>query len=221
MKRSEKTMDKLKFAAVVLTTAVALTMTGCAKPTATVTPAPAETTKSESVPQNTDAVVPGAAPSEGSGFTEDLPTEAGAPMDDIQDDTGDPMANFGDKVTLKSGFEITVGKPQKFTPSSTAADDAKFTKFVKFDVTLKNGTNKRYEPAGSSFSMSSGTSEAEQVFDSEKGLDGMFGSSMRPGSTRKYVIGFGVEDPASLHMEVTLDVGNIADYEHIYFDMGK
>ena len=164
-----------------LVAAAALALTGCGGSTAT--PGAAKTTP--------------AATSSPSGSL-DVETEAPSGEEDLPG-TDKPGA-FGETFTFEDGLEVTVGKPAKFKPSEYAAT-GKGT-HLKFTVVIKNGTKANYDPSLFFTTLSSGESEAESIYDTDKGIEGGPSTTIRPGKSAKFVIGYSVKNPKDLTMEV-------------------
>jgi hypothetical protein len=113
---------------------------------------------------------------------------------------GEP-AVFGESWEYTDGLAITISEPKPFEPSDTAfASEA--AAYVVFEVTITNGTAADYEPLVIT-SVQSGDAEAEEVFDSENGLEGAPSTTLLPGREVTFQIGYGVADAADLVMEVT------------------
>lgn len=109
-----------------------------------------------------------------------------------------PLA-FGATKTYTDGLSITISKGKTFKPSEYAAGKGKF--FVKYTVTIVNGTAKMFEPGMFTASVQSGNVEGEQVFDSEKGIMGSPSTKLLKGREAKFVIGFGVENLKDVVLE--------------------
>lgn len=106
---------------------------------------------------------------------------------------------FGETYNYENGLQVTVGAPVLFTPSEIAAGDENFTEFVRFTVTIVNGTAENYE--GRFFTTVQSTNiEGDQVFDT--GLEGPPSTTVLPGREAQFDIGYGVADPADIVMEV-------------------
>ena len=144
--------------------------------------------------------------------------DAGGTEDDGSGGTGDPgsagTAAFGDTVAFDDGLEVTVSAPQPYTPSDTAyVDGPAPASYVAFDVTVTNGTGADYEPVGLFLTLQSGSSEEPQVFDSEQGLDGAPYTTLLPGRSVSFRIGFGASAPHDLVLELSAGF----DYESVVY----
>jgi hypothetical protein len=131
---------------------------------------------------------------------EDEPSDAPPSSDSSEART----ARFGETFTYKDGLQVTIGKPRKFTPSEYAGAK-KAVVYLRFKVTLKNGTAKRFEPTIVSGTMSSAGKECEEIFDTDNGLDGSPSTTLLPGRVVSYSMGFGVSDQRDLVLEFTPD----------------
>ena len=112
-------------------------------------------------------------------------------------------AAFGETFVYEDGLEVSVSAPSDFTPTETASGGEDFTEFVRFDVTITNGTGEAFDPSLAYVTASSAGVEADQVFDVEIGLDGGPTTSVLPGESVTFPAGFGVTDPAALLVELS------------------
>ncbi|GAA4288807.1 hypothetical protein GCM10022262_31670 [Georgenia daeguensis] len=98
--------------------------------------------------------------------------------------------------TDEAGPATTTPSP---APSGTAPADE--TGVVAVDIVLVNGTDR---PINTSIfvAMSSGGADAPLVYDPEAGLTGPPGTTIQPGQRVSFTMGFEVQDPADLTMEV-------------------
>ncbi|ROS23800.1 hypothetical protein [Cellulomonas sp. PhB150] len=131
--------------------------------------------------------------------------------DTADDDTGgeDPASSsdpvFGDTVTYDDGMEITVGKPKKFTPSEYAAGADGDGTPMKFTITVKNGTDKAFDPTLVYATASSGGEESESIFDTDAKLGMSPQTALKPGKSVKWDVGFMIADPKDITLEVALN----------------
>ena len=151
-----------------------------------------------------------ATPSPTGSTSEGMPTQAETPMptptvpsSSSSGTSSTGTQTFGTTWEWPDGLKVTVSQPSSFNPSSYAAGIEGFTKFVQFDVTVENGTQKKYEPSAMYLSVQSGGGEAEQVFDTNHGMNGTPSTVLLPGRSVSFKVAFGVKDPADLVMEVT------------------
>ena len=102
---------------------------------------------------------------------------------------GTSIATWGESVTLPDGEgTITIGAPQPFTPSESAAFD-EWPEYVVFEVTeVNDGTEPA--PAGWSLTATTGDQEATQVFDSAQGIE-VATATVMPGKSITYKVAFG------------------------------
>lgn len=75
--------------------------------------------------------------------------------------------------------------------------------FVAFTVTIDNGATSNYDPTLFMASAQSGSVEASEVFDSENGFNGPPTTKLLPGRTVTFKVGYGVQDPKDIVLEVT------------------
>lgn len=125
--------------------------------------------------------------------------------DETSDEAAEPDSNltFGETYTYEDGLSITIGKPKKFTPSEYSAYDESAAQHLAFEVVVVNGTEANFDPAGVYITLQSGDAEADQVFDSENGFDGGPTTKLLPGRQAKFKVGFSVNAPEDLVMEVS------------------
>lgn len=124
--------------------------------------------------------------------------------DDEAADAGSDTLAFGETATFEDGISVTVGKPQKFQPTEWASFD-KAPSYVKFKVTIVNGTDAAYDASGAFVTVQSGDLEAGEVFDTERGLDGSPMTKVLPGRQSSYWVGFGVQTPKDIVMDFQVD----------------
>lgn len=120
---------------------------------------------------------------------------------------------FGETYTWEDGLSVTVSAPAPYAPSDTSFVSGTFPAFISLTVTIVNGTTANFDPVMFSTSLQSGNAEAEQVFDTAQGLNGTPTTAILPGRETQFVIGFGVNDPADLVLEVTPSF----DYDSAFF----
>jgi hypothetical protein len=113
------------------------------------------------------------------------------------------MLRFGRSYTWDDGVTVTVGKPQRFTPSEFAVVK-KSRRYVKFTVTVVNKSKKPIDLGLTYISVQSDNEEADHVFDFPTGLQGPPDAKVRKGSESQFHVGFGVADPKDMIMEVAL-----------------
>lgn len=127
-----------------------------------------------------------------------------APADEASaDDDSDTLA-FGETATFEDGLSVKVGKPQKFQPTEWASFD-KAPAYVKFKITIVNGTKAAYDASGAFVTVQSSDVEAGEVFDTDGGLDGSPMTKVLPGRQSSYWVGFGVQTPKDIVMDFQVD----------------
>lgn len=113
----------------------------------------------------------------------------------------------GDGFRYDDGLELGISEGKEFTPTEWAsADEADL--YLRFTVTIKNGTDAAYDPSMFFTTMSSGGVEMAEVFDTDSKLDGSPMTPVLPGKTVAFDIGYPVVDPKDIVMNVT------TDYDH-------
>lgn len=141
-----------------------------------------------------------------------VPETTDAPTADYEPtiDSNEPIT-FGGTKTYTDGLSITVSAPVRFKPSSESAIMEPAKAYVKFTVTLVNGTGKMFDPSMVSATVQSANIEGSNVFDSNVG--GSPSTKLLKGREVKYVVAFGVDDPKDIVMEITPGF----DYESAMF----
>ena len=110
---------------------------------------------------------------------------------------------FGQTYSYDDGLKVTVSRPKKVTPSDSAVATRQWPAYVSFTVTLTNGTKQNYDPTLFTTSLQSGTTEGGQVFDSAQGIEGAPTTPLLPGRQLRFSLGYGVQDPSDLVLQVT------------------
>lgn len=137
----------------------------------------------------------------------DVVDDAPADTDELPDQ---PEGTFGKgAVAYPDGLTVSLSKPEPFEPSEGAYVDAEAPHYVKFTVTVKNGSDERVDPILMYVSLASGETEGVAVFDVVNGLSSPPETTITPGDTRSWVVAFGVTDPDDLTAQVSM-----GDYVH-------
>ncbi|SDU78945.1 hypothetical protein [Jiangella alkaliphila] len=89
---------------------------------------------------------------------------------------------------------------EEFVPTEFAAFE-EAPAYVRFTVTITNGTGQPFDPSTTFVTVSSGGAEASAVFD--EGLEGAPLTPVLPGESVSWMEGFAVTDPADLVCQVT------------------
>lgn len=135
--------------------------------------------------------------------------ETETPTADTEEVTDDGPIAFGKTVTFEDGLEMTVGVPEKFKPSEYAAGADGDGTAMKFQVTLKNGTDKTFDPALFYATVSSNEAEAEAIFD--EGLEGSPSTKLLKGKTVKFTVGYMVLNAKDITMDANPGMFEYAD----------
>ncbi len=136
-------------------------------------------------------------------------TELSATSDPLASDDADggdtttALVRFGETFTYDDGLEVTIGTLAAYEPSEYAW--AEGDRFVVFTVTIVNGTGEVFDPSGFSTTASSGGREADEVYDSENGLEGSPMTSIQPGKSVSFEVAYGVSDASDLTLDVSPD----------------
>lgn len=173
---------------------LALALTGCASTPGEPTAGPAPTgTNRPTAPPTTEAPEDPAA-----GESEPTEEDLAEPTEEPED----PELAFGDSTTYEDGLTITVGKPQPYRPSDTAAFE-KSAAYRKFEVTIVNNTGKRFDPSLFTTTLQSSNKEGDEVFDSGGGIEGAPSTTLLNGREAKFEIAYGLADPDDIVLEVS------------------
>lgn len=140
-------------------------------------------TKTETVTETQDASVP------------DVPSTTDAPADRSR--------KFGDNFKYADGLQVSVAIPVPFTPSESSAITTKSPDYFSFEITIKNGTGRAFDPSAVQSSLQSGDQESGSVFDSANGIGSPPSTSLLPGRSVKFKVAFGVGTPKDLVFQVT------------------
>lgn len=146
---------------------------------------PTETTASETTPPESNETTP--------------PPETENPEPDRT-----ARRSFGGRGLDWEGIRVTVGEVREFTPGEYAAEMGDgASAYVAFTITVENTGSEDFDPSMLHETLQSGSSEAEQVFDTENGIDGAPDTVLLPGRSAEYDVAFGVEDPTDLVLELS------------------
>jgi hypothetical protein len=121
--------------------------------------------------------------------------------------TKDPTTGpFGTTFKTSDGVTVTISTPKSFKPSAYAISGNENHDLI-LTVSVVNGSTKKFDPTLSSFNASSGDAEAEEIFDTGHDLNGSPETSILPGKTLNWAIGFNVKDPNDLTVDGSLGFG--------------
>lgn len=127
----------------------------------------------------------------------------------------DMIAAFGEVFDYTNGVSISVSEGVAFQPSGTAAGAVDGQTHLAFTITLTNGTNEAIDPYTYE-TVSSGGSEASSIFDMDNPIGDVGGSpmtSLLPGKSVSWIVGYSVADPADLVFEASPGF----EYEEVIF----
>lgn len=116
--------------------------------------------------------------------------------------TAPPIA-FGETFAYDDGLEVTVGELGAFEPSEWAWGEGE--EYVVVTVTITNGTGEVFDPSGFSTTASSAGREAEEVWDTDSGIEGAPQTSLQPGKSVSFEVAYGVDDAADVTLDVSPD----------------
>lgn len=179
-------MNRIRLAgtSLLVTLTAAATLSGCSTSATPVDSAPAGDNRPTTVATQV-ADVPSAA--------------AAAPT------AGNGTAAFGKAYTWSDGLSVTIAAPQPYTPGAYAAGTVDGQKAVSLQITVVNGTGAPFDPVLLTTTVQSGNTEASQIFDSAKGLEGSPSTKILAGRESTYKVAFSVADPKDIVVEFTPD----------------
>lgn len=134
-------------------------------------------------------------------------SDSGSSNSGSSDDSPAAQSNssFGDTITYKDGLALTVSTPSPFTPGQYAAGADQAANVV-FTITLKNGTNKNYDPFLFPTVSSNGT-ESSSIIDTENNIGLGPTTTVPPGQSVTFQAAFSVADASKLVMEISPGLG--------------
>lgn len=116
----------------------------------------------------------------------------------------DQPITFGQTMAWDTGLSVTVSAPQPFQPSEYT-DPGSAPHNVKLRVKIVNQSDAMFDPAMFTTTLQSGDAEAEEIFDSEKDINGGPSTKLLPGREVVFAIAYNVKDPKDLVLEVRPD----------------
>lgn len=120
---------------------------------------------------------------------------------------------FGETWTWEDGTSVTVSEPEAFTPTEFAFGGEGFDHHRQFTISVDNETGESLDLGLFFVTMQSGRSEADEVFDTDNGMEGSPYTTLLDGRSVEFLVGFGVEDPDDMVMELTPSF----DYDSAFF----
>lgn len=120
--------------------------------------------------------------------TDDTITPAADP-EPTPEDTGPEVMSLTDSIEYTDGVEVTLSDYKRGTTSAYASPES--TPYVSFTVKIVNGSGSTVD-IGTGYVMcyyGDESRESEQVFDSDRGLEGMPSMRLRAGRTAKATVG--------------------------------
>lgn len=203
----------MRYAVPIIALTLALTACSTESGTTSADPAPAGTNRpaTTSAPPDTATFTPTPTTATATATAEPTPTAtatATATSTPTPTPTEEPTpttptySTFGDTFTYENDLSITIGEPEPFTPSDTAAFD-EAAAYVSFPVTIVNNSTEPYDPTLFFVNGQSTNTEIDQVFDSAQGYEGSPSTVLLPGREASFNLGFGVADPDDIVLEVS------------------
>ena len=138
--------------------------------------------------------------------------DADEPVTEETSEAPQENPKFGETVTYESGLQVTVSKPKPTRITEYAAMTKKWKAYQAFDVVVLNDSGKNFDVSAMYFTMQSNDEEAEQIFD--EGFDGPPSTTLLDGRQSKFRIGFGVNNPNDMVLE--LELGDFESEPTIY-----
>ena len=148
----------------------------------------------------------------------DSTVTAAAEEEPTPEDTAPEVMALTDGVKYETGVEVALSGYKRGTSSEWAAPES--APYVAFTVTIDNKSDALLD-VGTGYVMcyyGDDSTEAEQVFDSERGLEGLPSMKLRPGRTAKATVGcelpkgeeyLQIELAPDMESEVAIFAGNV------------
>ncbi|WP_435735289.1 hypothetical protein V5D56_10450 [Cellulosimicrobium sp. PMB13] len=118
-----------------------------------------------------------------------------------------PVTSFGSTMEWEDGLTLTVTSDGPFTPREWASV-GEFPTYLSFTFTVTNGTATTWTSSGYTQITSAGVA-GDEVYDSDQGYGGAPSAPVLPGQSISWKQGFGVNDPADLTMNVSVDFDHV------------
>lgn len=113
-----------------------------------------------------------------------------------------PDVSFGEPFEFDDGVTVQVSAPKQFRPSAEATVGGE-PDYVRVDVRLVNGTERRVSPSEVTVTVESGGGQGGDVLDPTKEMTASAPSKpVRPGGEASWTLGFGVLDPKDVTVQV-------------------
>lgn len=185
--------------------AAALVLTGCGSEEGTSSDSPTSATETQQdsagAEEETDAAEEETETAEEATETEEVSETA-----DEEAEAADGEAAFGERLQVSDTLAVTVSEPEEFTPSYPELAMEEWDKFIKFDIVAENTGDEPFEAFGINTRATSGSRQAEAIFDSENGID-LPSAVIQPGRELEFSIAFGAVagEPFDLTIEDMVD----------------
>lgn len=121
---------------------------------------------------------------------------------------GGDTITFGEPFEFEDGLSVTVSRPEEFTPSSKAIKGDE-DNYVKFTVSVENGTTKKFNPADVTVTVTSGGGQAGDVIDKKQKMSLAPVGPVKPGGRISWVQGFGVLNPDDVAVVVQAGMSRV------------
>jgi len=136
----------------------------------------------------------------------DEPAPSATVVDDAAETLPDqPEGRFGKPLKYPDGMRIKLSEPEQFDPPPGAYIDATMPYYVKFTVSITNGSVRRFDPILMSISVASGETQGSPLYDVSNGLSVTQDTVIPPGDVRSWVVAFGVTDVDDITAQVSLN----------------
>ncbi len=156
------------------------------------------TSSADSTPEPTTATSPTTTPPTSTPSpTTSATTTSSSPASTLAEPDG--HLRFGSTYRWADGISLTVGAPTKFQPTSKDPPEAK--QFVKFDLTLTNGSDQPYL-AGFGLPVSVTTSGERGTLVYDKTLPERPQTAVLPGQSANWSTAYGVTDTKNVSVEI-------------------
>ncbi len=110
---------------------------------------------------------------------------------------------FGKTFEWENHISVTVSAPKAFTPSATRFGGEAFKSAVQFTIIVVNKSGKPFDASMVYSSVQSNDVEADEIFDSAKGMNGTPDTKILNNRQAKFKVAFGVANPKDIVFELT------------------
>src|SRR5699024_4222695 len=126
-------------------------------------------------------------------------------------DADDNIAPFGETLKRGDGLEVTVSPPESCTRGRYSAGGEGSPEHGRLEVSIDDGNDEARDTWILYSTVTTRGAGGEELSAADGGLDGAPMTTVLPGKSVTYPVGFGVKDSSDVLMEIELDwVGETA-----------